>query len=351
MNKFFTAFIAVLLLTISFASADDVTLVCKKNANDTSGQPTVTCQDTIIGKYCDIYNNTASCETCNTPPPNSTFTGSGYNNAGSCPWECILPFVKDGGSCRCPDGYREVSGSCVGKNITINWNFNDGTAAAGSVTPVNCTYGGDLDFPDTPTQDGKVFEHWRTANSDTTKNTYAAGVTLSEGCVDVHLGSDSGNSGISDNKITAIWGACASTAGTNGELYFEVNNNKCEYYILCNKGYYLRRTDSNGKPVGHSPTATVGDENLSCIPCPKGYYCPGSNDQNHGAPPPQTNCASALGQNDYDGRCKCPIGATSDGDASAATECYITKDTLFCDNHGCFNLPITGTTKIKYKGQ
>lgn len=90
--------------------------------------------------------------------------------------------------------------------------------------------------------------------------------------------------------------------------------------------------DKNLEDVIQNSYATEINVYAGLEPCPKGYYCT----QNEKKP--------------------CPRGSTSDQvtesgftfGASAITDCYISKDTIFKDKYGQFNLPIPDDTKLYY---
>jgi hypothetical protein len=198
-----------------------------------------------------------------------------------------------------------------------------------------------LIFPAAPVYSGYVFAGWRAADGAI----HSVGATLAGGCTETHLGVAAGKS----TAITAQW--CGATPA-NGTAVPLPKDGQCRYYVVCNAGFY----HDGQYHEQNNPTDTVA--NLTCKECPTGYYCPGpkrADDASQTAVP--TGCNSVLGASNYDGRCKCPIGGTSAAGSQAIAACTIKggtpaacqasgKCTKFCDNYGCFYLPVD----VAYKG-
>jgi hypothetical protein len=301
---------------------------------------TVTC---AAGQYWDGN----SCEACkgNTVSENpTTVIGQGANSA---PTTCTLCDASKhlvpnstNSECVCTPGYNKQGNNCVGNSYIINFDVNGGTPQGSK----SCSsYGDECVWKNVTTKSGYTLDGWAAVSGGTNS---VATDRLAAGFNSPAPPSPNG----STITLYAIWKQCACN-GTNGTGKAHINNGSCQCYILCDAQYYMAKKDANNNPVGYSPSTSVTDKNLSCSACPKGYYCPGADLGNPGSPPQSSKCELVLGSTNYDGRCKCPLGATTNATGnSSISDCAIvggSTGTRFCDSYGCFNFP--AGIAIKYK--
>lgn len=100
-----------------------------------------------------------------------------------------------------------------------------------------------------------------------------------------------------------------------------------QIYKYKNGGWVLESTEITGCASGYYYNQTK--DSTQCSEVEAGYYSPDTDTE----------------------RYACPGGATSNAGATAKTECFINKETQFCNNDGaCFNLSDFGDIEIHYAG-
>lgn len=290
------------------------------------------------------YSNSAGATTQCTPCPNN-MTNNGVGNS-TCTMPCSNPGAAtyannswNGGAtintcviASCNNGYTLNAGTntCVPNVYTIKFAVGiDATAMADKT----CTYGGGCAWINTTTKPGGNLRDWYIF-----KNNVDTGAKTVNSLTDAQLLSHSVGLNI---DLRARWNNCGNNIGvpTDGWDSGECVVKKCE------PGYHL---DTNwGSGDGTYQTGCIecampgyycpGGIEITNIQCPRGYYCPG-------------NVSTVCIKGGSGGKCKCPIGATSDVGKSKIKDCYMpggATGTKFQDASGkIFTLPVG--TKIYY---
>ena len=175
---------------------------------------------------------------------------------------------------------------------------------------------------------------------------------------------DTGGKTNKDSKgnVTPVLSACHDSFGKSGTI----TGNTKGYSGLGSQGDYdwstcactvsgATQVDDANKPIGGGTLTFTGcqsdhktwlNQSWDMSSCAKGYYRPeNSNTCTKTAKGYYSDSDTSMTQE------KCPAGSTSDAGSTDIKQCYMKggKDgTLFCDKHGCFNLP-TGV-QIFYAG-